>query len=495
MRRNLDGCVRAAGCRAADEQRHRKALTLHLGGNKTHLFQRGRNQARKADDTGRVFPRGGENFICRDHHAEVDHLEAVAGQHHGDDVFADVMNIALHRRQHDAALARAAAAQLFRFDERHQMRHGLFHHARRFHDLRQEHFARAEQIADRLHARHQRPFDDGQRRQAFGFQPGAQLFRVRDHEIRNAFHHRVFEPFFRRRGTPGRIRPGAARVFFPRFVRFDRLRKRHQCLARAGRAVEHYVFHFFAQRGVEIVIDAEHAGVDDSHRHSSANGMIEKYRVNRLAHRVVAAKAETDVRDAARGVRVRQIFPDPAHRLEKIHRVMVVRVNAGADGENIRVKNNVFGRKACAAFGFRFKQQIVGARADGFFARERVGLPGFIKRHDDDCRAVSTRQPGLPQEFRVARFERNRIHHAFALNALQPRLDHVPARRINHHRHLRDVRFGGDEFQKARHGGFRVQHRLIHIDVDDLRPVFHLLTRHGQRVVITPFADHPGERP
>ena len=43
------------------------------------------------------------------------------------------------------------------------MRHRLLHHAGRLHHLRQEHLAGAEQVADDVHAGHQRPFDDVQR--------------------------------------------------------------------------------------------------------------------------------------------------------------------------------------------------------------------------------------------------------------------------------------------------------------------------------------------
>jgi hypothetical protein len=49
---------------------------------------------------------------------------------------------------------------------------GLLHHAGGFHHLRQEHLARAEQVADDVHAVHQRAFDHLQRpfrREARGF--------------------------------------------------------------------------------------------------------------------------------------------------------------------------------------------------------------------------------------------------------------------------------------------------------------------------------------
>ena len=31
--------------------------------------------------------------------------------------------------------------------------------------------------------------------------------------------------------------------------------------------------------------------------------------------------------------------------------------------------------------------------------------------------------------------------------------------------------------QEAHHGGFRIEHALVHVDVDDLRAVLHLLAR------------------
>src|SRR3546814_15079827 len=79
--------------------------------------------------------------------AEVDDLEAVALEHDADDILADIVDVALDRRHHDLALA-LRARLLRRLDEGQQMRDRLLHHARRFHDLRQEHLARSAQVAE-----------------------------------------------------------------------------------------------------------------------------------------------------------------------------------------------------------------------------------------------------------------------------------------------------------------------------------------------------------
>ena len=43
------------------------------------------------------------------------------------------------------------------------------------------------------------------------------------------------------------------------------------------------------------------------------------------------------------------------------------------------------------------------------------------------------------------------------------------------------------------HGADRIQHRLIHIDIDDLGAVFNLLTGDRERVVVFLVQNHPCE--
>ena len=56
------------------------------------------------DRVGADLARGVEDLLRRHHHAEVDHLVVVALQHDADDVLADVVDVALHRRHHDRAV-------------------------------------------------------------------------------------------------------------------------------------------------------------------------------------------------------------------------------------------------------------------------------------------------------------------------------------------------------------------------------------------------------
>ena len=87
--------MHSAGRRAADEQRQRKAFALHLFGDVPHLVERRRDQSAKADHVHFFLAGGFQNLVARHHHPKVDDLVVVAAQHHADDVFADIVHVAL----------------------------------------------------------------------------------------------------------------------------------------------------------------------------------------------------------------------------------------------------------------------------------------------------------------------------------------------------------------------------------------------------------------
>jgi hypothetical protein len=115
-----------------------------------------------------------------------------------------------------------------------------------------------------------------------------------------------------------------------------------QALTRVRAAVQHHVFDALAQHRLQVVVHADHAGVDDAHVHAGGNGVVQEHGVDGLAHRVVAAEAERHVGHAARHLGARQVLLDPARGLDEVHRVVVVLFNAGGDGEDVGVKDDVF---------------------------------------------------------------------------------------------------------------------------------------------------------
>ena len=108
-RGDLHRRVLAARRRAADEQRRPEPAPLHLLRHEHHFVERRRDQAAQPDEVGLLVDRGLQDPVGGHHHAEIDHLVAVAAEHDADDVLADVVDIALDRRHDDPSLAASAA--------------------------------------------------------------------------------------------------------------------------------------------------------------------------------------------------------------------------------------------------------------------------------------------------------------------------------------------------------------------------------------------------
>ena len=106
--------------------------------------------------------------------------------------------------------------------------------------------------------------------------------------------------------------------------------------------------------------------------------------VHRLAHGVVAAEREAEVRDPAARLRARAALLDERQRLEERLREAAMLVDAGRDGEDVRVEDQILRREAGL-----LRQQLVRALADRDLALDRVRLALLVERHDDDACAVA----------------------------------------------------------------------------------------------------------
>ena len=368
------------------------------------------------------------------------------------------------------------------------MGHRLLHHARRLDHLRQEHLAGAEQVADDVHAVHQRALDHLYWPAALALEFGARLLGVLDNPVGDAVHQRVRQPPLHRRGVLRRAAP-FERLFDFVTAGLERTGKLDHAFGGVGSAVQYHVLDAFAQFGREVVIDPHHAGVDNAHAHAGFDGVIQKHRMDGFARRVVAAEGEADVGHPARDLGARQVGADPARRLDEIDAVVAVFVYAGGDGKDVRVENDVLGGKARARC-----QQLIGALADLGLARKGVGLALFVKGHHDHRGAVAPAQFGLAQELGFTLLHADGIDDGLALHALETGFDDLPLRRVDHDRHARNIRLRGDEVQETHHRRPGIEHRLIHVDVDHLGAVLDLLACHSEGLVVLFGEDQAGER-
>ena len=382
---DLDRRVRPRRRGTAEQQRDLEALALHLGGDAHHLVEARRDEAGQADDVGVVLRGRVEDLLGRHHDAEVDDVVVVALQHDADDVLADVVDVALDGRRDDEALAPLLGGLvLLRLDVGDEVRDGLLHDAGRLHHLRQEHLAVAEEVADDVHAVLERALDDLERPPARLGDLEPQLLGVVDDVRVDALDEGVRDPLAHGHRAPllgGRVGHLAAAAVV--------LGDGEEPVGRVGAPVEHDVLDGVAQLGVDGVVGLQGAGVDDAHVHAGLDGVEEEDRVDRLAHRVVAAEAEGDVRDAAGHQGVGQGLLDPAGRLDVVGAVGRVLLDARRHREDVRVEDDVLGREADLV-----DEDPVGPLADDLAALEGVGLALLVERHDDDGGAVLARRGG-----------------------------------------------------------------------------------------------------
>ncbi len=207
-----------------------------------------------------------------------------------------------------------------------------------------------------------------------------------------------------------------------------------------------------------------------------------------LTNCVAAAKRERQVADAPTDPGMGKRLLDRAAGLDERDGVLVVLRNAGRHGKDIGIEDDVFRREADLP-----GQNAIGSGADLHLAFIGVGLAIFIERHDDDGGAISPDETGLLTEGLLALLQTDRVHDPFTLQALQASLQHGPSGRVDHHGNSGDVGLGGDEIEEPHHRRLGIQHPFVHVDVDHLRAVLHLLPGDldGRFVVVVP--DESGE--
>ena len=258
-------------------------------------------------------------------------------------------------------------------------------------------------------------------------------------------------------------------------------------------AVENDILAGLAQFKRNLLIDLQRARIDDAHVHASIDGVEEEHAMHGLAHGVIAAEGEGEVGDAAGHMGMGQTRADFARRLNEVDAIIVMRLDARRDGEDIGIEDDVFRGKADL-----LREHLIGALAYLDLAGECVGLARLIKGHHDDSGAITAHHARLFNEFRLALLERNGVHHRLALNALEAGFNHLEFRGIDHDGRAGDVGFGGHEMQIIDHGLLRIQQALVHIDVDDLRAIGDLFARDieggGIFAVLDEFAEARGAR-
>mmetsp|Transcript_19959 Transcript_19959/g.56092 ORF Transcript_19959/g.56092 Transcript_19959/m.56092 type:complete len:310 (-) Transcript_19959:933-1862(-) len=216
--------------------------------------------------------------------------------------------------------------------------------------------------------------------------------------------------------------------------------------------------------------------------------MVEKSAVHGLAEVVHAAERKGQVGDPAVEVALRVALLQRPDRLDEVQAVLVVLLDERSDGEDVGVKDHFVRLEA------RFvHEQVQGPFADLHLAFLCGRLALLVERHDNHRRTVLSKRAGLAQKLLLALLETDTVRDAASLAVLQALNDDLELGRVHHDGHSCNVRLPRDEAKELAHCGHPVDHGLIYVDVQDLRPVLHLQPRHRHRLLKLPRRNQPRE--
>ena len=117
-----------------------------------------------------MFQGGFQYTVGGNHHPQIHHFVIIALKNDSDNVFADIVHIALNGCHQDASfvgcLTRftgSSCTLLLGFEVRQQNGHRFLHDTGAFDHLRQKHFAFPKQVSYDVHSVHQRTFNQVKR--------------------------------------------------------------------------------------------------------------------------------------------------------------------------------------------------------------------------------------------------------------------------------------------------------------------------------------------
>jgi len=161
--------------------------------------------------------------------------------------------------------------------------------------------------------------------------------------------------------------------------------------------------------------------------------------MHRAPNRLVPPERERDITQSARNLDMRQLLTNETRRFDEVDGIVVTLFDTCRNGENIGVENDIFWREPNL-----IDQNVISSGANFNFARLRISLALFIKRHNDYRRSISAHQTGLLNETRLAFLHADRVDDRLALDAFQACFDNRPFRRVDHHGDTADIGFSGN---------------------------------------------------
>ena len=203
---------------------------------------------------------------------------------------------------------------------------------------------------------------------------------------------------------------------------------------------------------------------------------------------VVAAECKREVRKTARDADAGEVVHNPADSTNKVNGVGVVLCHAGSDGQNVRVVNDI-GRVEVQLL----HHDIVSTGRNLYATLVVRGLAFFVEEHHDYGSTEALYGERMLDKRFFAHLERDGVHDALALDALEAFFDDFEAGAINHDRHAAHGRVRCNQVQERAHFGGGVKETVVHVDVNHVGAVIDLLAGDFERFFVILLVDETQE--
>ena len=247
-------------------------------------------------------------------------------------------------------------------------------------------------------------------------------------------------------------------------------------------AIEHHILDNLEFGRGNVAIQHLCCGIDNTKVHTLGYGMIEEDGMHGLAYPVVATEREGQIAHTATDMRSGEISAYPLGGTDKVGCIGIMLLHTSGNSKHIGVEDyiqgihpNHLGKKTICTLG-DFYTSLIGG-----------GLSFLVEAHHDNGGTIAHHVASMAQEHLLAFLEGYGVDDAFALHTFQSGGDDIPFGGINHNRYARDVGFACHEVEERGHLLAGVEQSVVHIYVDHLCPVLHLLAGDGEGLLIILF--------
>mmetsp|Transcript_14896 Transcript_14896/g.37859 ORF Transcript_14896/g.37859 Transcript_14896/m.37859 type:complete len:315 (-) Transcript_14896:627-1571(-) len=212
--------------------------------------------------------------------------------------------------------------------------------------------------------------------------------------------------------------------------------------------------------------------------------MVQKGAVESPAYRFVSPERKGNVRDTAADFTPGAKPLDFSRCANEVNRVVVVLRQARSHRQDVGVKDDVVGGNP-----YFLHQNTEGSLTDIHLVFEVCRLTVLVKGHHNHRGPMPLADLCAALEILLAFLERDRIHNALALGTLEARFHHVEFGRIDHEGNLAHIRLGDQEVDEFGHGRNSIDEAIVHVDVQNIRTLLHLLPCYCQGLLVVSIHD------